>query len=450
MIEADYVTTDPDVLAAYSSDKAGFVRAGRPVALARPRETADVVRVLEYAHEHRIPVVPQGARTGMSGGATAVDGAILLSLERMDRIVDINEVDHTATVQPGVVNAVLSKAVAEKGLFYPPDPGSWESSTIGGNVATNAGGLCCVKYGVTSDFVRHLEVVLADGRVLRTGRRTAKGVAGYDLVRLITGSEGTLGVVTEVTVALRPAAEKPLTALAFFRTSAAACRAVTAYLGTGRRPSVLEFMDKATVDAVSAYRDLGFPDDVGAVLIAQSDRGPAAPDDLEAFAVAARECEAMEVFVASDQAEADLLIEARRLVGVALERLGDQLVDDVCVPRSRLAELIEGIAEIGREHDVAVPCCGHAGDGNLHPTVVFDAGDPESVRRGQAAFDAIMALGLRLGGTITGEHGVGTLKRAWLETELGEVGLSVHQAVKRAFDPHGIMNPGKVIHGKPC
>jgi glycolate oxidase len=447
MIEADYVTTDPDVLEAYRFDQAGFAKAGRAAALARPRETAEVVQTLRYAQEHDIPVVPQGARTGLSGGASAVDGAILLSLERMDRILDIDETDHTATVQPGVVNSVLSRAVADKGLFYPPDPGSWESSTIGGNVATNAGGLCCVKYGVTSDFVRELEVVLADGRVLRTGRRTAKGVAGYDLVRLFVGSEGTLGVVTEVTVSLRPAAEKPLTALAFFATSTAACSAVTAYLSTGRRPSVLEFMDKATVDAVSAYRDLGFPDDVGAVLIAQSDRGPAAPDDLDAFANAARDWGATEVLVASDQTEADLLIEARRLVGVAVQKLGDQLIDDVCVPRSRLAELIDGIAAIGREHGVLIPCCGHAGDGNMHPTVLFDAADPDSVRRGQAAFDAIMELGLRLGGTITGEHGIGTLKRSWLETELGEVGLSVHQAVKQAFDPRGILNPGKVLKG---
>ncbi|HKS43615.1 MAG TPA: FAD-linked oxidase C-terminal domain-containing protein [Amycolatopsis sp.] len=444
LLEEEFVTRDPDVLEAYRFDQAGFCDAGRPVALARPRNTAEVARVLRFAHEHRIPVVPQGARTGLSGGANAVDGAILLSLVGMDRILDIDEVDHTATVQPGVINSVLSKAVADKNLFYPPDPGSWESSTIGGNVATNAGGLCCVKYGVTSDFVRGLEVVLADGRVLRAGRRTAKGVAGYDLVRLFTGSEGTLGVITEVTVALRPAAEKPLTAIAFFGTSGAACRAVTEYLGTGR-PSVLEFMDKATIDAVSAYRDLGFPGDAEAVLIAQSDRGPAAPGDLQAFAEAARGCGATEVLVATDEAEADLLIEARRLVGVAMERLGDRLVDDVCVPRSRLAELVEGMAAIAAEHGVPVPCCGHAGDGNMHPNVIFDGGDPDSVRRGQAAFDAIMALGLRLGGTITGEHGVGTLKRAWLETELGEVGLSVHRAVKQAFDPRGILNPGKVV-----
>src|SRR5438067_10767723 len=206
-LKADFLTTDPDVLEAYRFDQAGFCDAGRPVALARPQHTADVAQVLRFAYEHRIPVVPQGARTGLSGGANAVDGAILLSVERMNEILEIDEVNHTATVQPGVINSVLSAAVLEKGLCYPPDPGSWESSTIGGNVATNAGGLCCVKYGVTSDFVRGLEVVLADGRVLRTGRRTAKGVAGYDLVRLFTGSEGTLGVITEVTVALRPASE---------------------------------------------------------------------------------------------------------------------------------------------------------------------------------------------------------------------------------------------------
>jgi glycolate oxidase len=442
---AQFITTDPDVLEAYRFDLAPFSEAGKPAALARPRETAEVAQVLRFAYEHRIPVVPQGARTGLAGGANAVDGAILLSLERMDRILGIDEVNHTATVQPGVINSALSRAVAGKGLFYPPDPGSWESSTIGGNVATNAGGLCCVKYGVTGNFVRALEVVLADGRVMRTGRTTAKGVAGYDLVHLFTGSEGTLGVITEVTVGLLPLTEKPLTAIAFFATPAAACATVTGYLGSGRRPCLLEFLDKPTVEAVSAYRDLGFPDDIGAVLIAQSDRGPAAPADLQAFAETARRCGATEVIVASDEAEAGLLIEARRLVGAALARLGTGLVDDVCVPRSRLIDLVEGIAAIAGKHGVQIPCCAHAGDGNFHPYVLFDAGDPDSVRRGQAAFSDIMELGLRLGGTITGEHGVGTLKRPWLETELGEVGVAVHQAVKQALDPRGILNPGKVV-----
>lgn len=445
MEQLGFVSTDPDVLAGYRFDQAGFCSAGTPRALARPGSTAEVVQVLRQANDERIPVVPQGARTGLSGGANAIDGCVLLSLERMTEILEIDEVNHTATVQPGVINSVLSRAVADKGLCYPPDPGSWEISTIGGNVATNAGGLCCVKYGVTSDFVRELEVVLADGRVLRTGRRTAKGVAGYDLVRLFTGSEGTLGVITEITVALRPAAEKPLTAVAFFATAGAACAVVSEYLSTGRRPSLLEFMDKPTVDAVSAYRDLGFPDDIEGVLIAQSDRGAAAPEDLAAFAEVARAGGATDVLVASDEAEAELLVEGRRLAGVAMERLGDRLVDDVCVPRSRLAEFVEGVAAISREHEVAVPCCGHAGDGNMHPNVVFDSADEDSVRRGQAAFDAIMALGLRLGGTITGEHGVGMLKRDWLETELGEVGVAVHQSVKQAFDPRGILNPGKVV-----
>jgi glycolate oxidase len=443
--DVDFLTTDPDVLEAYRFDQAGFCSAGEPLALARPRKTAEVARVLRFAHQERIPVVPQGARTGLSGGANAVDGGILLSLERMDRILEVDEANHTATLEPGVINSVLSQAVADKGLFYPPDPGSWDISTIGGNVATNAGGLCCVKYGVTSDFVRALEVVLADGRVLRTGRRTAKGVAGYDLVRLFVGSEGTLGVVTEVTVALRPAAEKPLTAVAFFATARAACTTVSEYLGTGRRPSILEFMDKPSVDAVSAYRHLGFPGDVEGVLLVQSDRGGAAPDDLEAFAKVARSLGATDVLVATDPAEADLLIEARRLVGIATEQLGDRLVDDVCVPRSRLADFVDGVAAIAHEYAVAIPCTGHAGDGNMHPNVIFDGGDPDSVRRGRAAFDAIMALGLRLGGTITGEHGIGTLKQAWLETELGEVGVSVHRSVKQAFDPLGILNPGKVV-----
>jgi glycolate oxidase len=229
--------------------------------------------VLRTAHEYRVPVVPQAARTGLAGGANAVDGCILLSVARMDRILEIDTVDQVAVVQAGVVNAVFSRAVAEKGLFYPPDPSSWEMSTLGGNAATNAGGLCCVKYGVTGDFVRGLTAVLADGTVLRTGRRTTKGVAGYDLTHLLVGSEGTLGVITEVTLALRPAAEAPLTAVAFFPTATAACRCVTDYMADGTRPSLLELMDRPTLDVVSSYRDLGIPPEAGAVLIAQSDRG---------------------------------------------------------------------------------------------------------------------------------------------------------------------------------
>ncbi|GAA4615607.1 FAD-binding oxidoreductase [Saccharopolyspora hordei] len=444
------VFDDADVLEAHSRDRAGFCPAGAPAALVRPRSTDEVATTLAWAHRNRVPVVPQGARSGLSGAANAVDGCVLLSLEKMDRILDIDVSEQVAVVQPGVVNGVLAAKVAEHGLFYPPDPGSRSVSTIGGNVATNAGGMCCVKYGVTGDFVRGLEVVLADGRVMRTGRRTAKGVAGYDLTHLIVGSEGTLGVVTEVTVALRPAAAQPLTAVAFFPTIADAARTVDGYLGQGYRPSVLEFMDRPTVNAVQKIADLGFPDGMEGMLLVQSDRGDAAPADLAAFEEVARTHRASEVVVADDPAEGELLMAARRLVGDAHEQLGlTVMVDDVCVPRRRLVDLVEGLARIADQYQVQVLCAGHAGDGNMHPVVAFDSGDEAETARAHQAFDAIMALGLELGGTITGEHGVGHLKRRWLGEELDEAALSTQRAIKAALDPHGILNPGRVLPDLP-
>ena len=440
------VVTDPDILQAVSTDAARFCPAGTAAALVRARSTAEVSTVLRLASQHRVPVVPQGARTGLAGGANAVDGCLLLSLERMDQILAIDPGEQIAVVQPGVINSALSAAVAGKGLYFPPDPASWESSTIGGNVATNAGGLCCVKYGVTGDWVRALEVVLMDGSVLRTGRATAKGVAGYDLTHLFVGSEGTLGVVTEVTLALRPKTSTPLTAAAIFTDVAAACDAVNDYMSTGVRPSLLELMDGPTIKLVSAYRELGFPSDTEAVLIAQSDDEHRAAADLDAFAKACRRHGAGEVVVAEDPAEGELLIEARRLVGPAHESAGAELLDDVCVPRSRLADLLRGVARIGRQYAVLVTCAGHAGDGNMHPAVVFDPADEDQAARASEAFGAIMRLGLDLGGTITGEHGVGLLKRTWLETELGAVALATHRSIKEALDPLNLLNPGKVLN----
>jgi glycolate oxidase len=445
LLPADRVFDDVDVLEAHRRDRATFCPSGTPSVLVRARSTEDVASTLRWAEGHRVPVVPQGARSGLSGAANASDGCILLSLEKMNRIVEIDVEEQLAVVQPGVINGALADAVGTHNLFYPPDPGSRSVSTIGGNVATNAGGMCCVKYGVTGDFVRALEVVLADGRVLRTGRRTAKGVAGYDLTRLLVGSEGTLGVVTEVTVALRPVSARPLTAVAFFPAVADACRTVADYLGTGARPSVLEFMDAKTVHAVAQIADLGFPDDLGAMLIVQSDTGAAARAELAEFERVARQCDASEVVVADDPAEGEMLMQARRLVGDANELLGSLLIDDVCVPRGRLVDLVAGMERIADEHQVQVLCAGHAGDGNMHPVVVFDGEDPAETARAQRAFDAIMALGLELGGTITGEHGIGHLKRRWLGRELDPVALWAQRAIKETLDPHGILNPGRVL-----
>ena len=444
-LPADAVLTDPASTEAYRHDEANFCPSGTPLAVVRPTATEQVQHVLRVASAHRVPVVPQGSRTGLSGAANAVDGGIVLSLSRMDRIVEINPVDQVAVVEPGVLNAVLSRAVLEQGLYYPPDPSSWELSTIGGNLATNAGGLCCVKYGVTTDFVRALEVVTASGEILRTGRRTAKGVAGYDLTRLIVGSEGTLGVITQATLGLKPAPEAALTMAAAFTTAADALTAVTKIMAAGLQPSMCEFLDGVTVRAIQDYRDMGLPTGVGALLLTQSDRGPRAAADVEAMGAICSELGALDVAVASDATESAMLMEARRIVHFAVEKLGSTLIDDVAVPRSRLVELLDGITAIAEAHGVTVCCPGHVGDGNMHPTVIFDRGDPAAVERAQKAFDAIMQLGLALGGTITGEHGVGVLKRDWLATELGELSTRLHRDIKKAFDPLGILNPGKVL-----
>ncbi|TDD58508.1 FAD-binding protein [Kribbella antibiotica] len=439
------VVEDADVLESHRNDHATFCAAGVPRVLVRPSTTAEVSAVMKVASEFGVPVVAQGARTGLSGAANAIDGCILLSTARMNRILEISAEDQVAVVQPGVVNAELSRAVLEQGLFYPPDPSSWEMSTLGGNIATNAGGLCCVKYGVTADFVRGLEVVLASGEIVRTGRRAAKGVAGYDLTRLIVGSEGTLGVVTEATLTLQPAPEAALTAAATFLSIEDGVAAAAAVMASGLRPSLLEFLDGPTARAIQNYRDMGLPADVGSLLIAQSDRGPRAAEDVAQIAAICTAHGAVEVAEASDAEESRMLLEARRLVNPALEPLGVTLVDDVSVPRSKLVALLRGIAEIATKYDVLICCPGHVGDGNMHPTVIFERDNPAAQERALEAFGAVMELGLALGGTITGEHGVGLLKARWLEDELGPVSLDLHRRIKQAFDPAGLLNPGKVL-----
>lgn len=448
------VLTDPDLLAGYRRDEAGLCPAGDPVAVVRPRERDEVVTAMRIAAAHQVPVVPQGARTGLAGGANAVDGALVLSLTGLDRILDIDPANRTAVVQPGVVNATLAKALAAHGLRFPPDPSSWESSTIGGNVATNAGGMCCVKYGVTSEYVLGLEVVLADGQVLRTGRRTPKGVAGYDLTRLFVGSEGTLGVITEITLALRPTPEESLTLVAVFPTTTAAGDAVARIAADGASPSLLELLDRTHLAAIEAYRPMGLRTDAAALLLAAADTGPRAAADLANIERMCLAAGATEVYTASDATEAEALLAARRLAYHSMEHLaattfptgnGVVIVDDIAVPRTALAETLDGVARIAAAHGVMVGMVAHAGDGNLHPNIIVDQADPASVAAGQAVFDEIMELALSLGGTSTGEHGVGLLKRDWLAREVGPVGVRVHRAIKQALDPANLLNPGKVL-----
>ncbi|MFF5086795.1 FAD-binding oxidoreductase [Streptomyces niveus] len=444
-LPAEALITDPDITVSYANDMASFCEAGSPAVVVLPRTVEQVQHVMRTATALRVPVVPQGARTGLSGAANASEGCVVLSLIKMDKILEISPVDRIAVVEPGVVNAVLSRAVGEHGLYYPPDPSSWETCTIGGNIGTASGGLCCVKYGVTAEYVLGLDVVLADGRLLTTGRRTAKGVAGYDLTRLFVGSEGSLGIVVKAVLALKPAPPQQLVLAAEFASASAACDAICQIMERGYTPSLLELMDRTTVRAVNSLANMGLPETTEALLLCAFDTAdPAA--DLAAVGELCAAAGATEVVPADDPAESELLLQARRLALVALEAVkGTTMIDDVCVPRSRLAEVLEGIDRIAAKYDLTIGVCAHAGDGNTHPTVCFDASDPDESRRARESFDEIMALGLELGGTITGEHGVGVLKKEWLARELGPVGMELQRGIKKAFDPLDLLNPGKLF-----
>jgi glycolate oxidase len=438
------VVTDHDVLQAYRRDQASWAGAGTPAALVRPASTAEVQTVLRFASAHRLPVVPRGAGSGLAGGANAVDGCLVLSLARMDRVVEIDAAAMCAVVQPGVINAALHSAVADHGLWYAPDPASRDFSTIGGNLATNAGGLCCVKYGVTRDSTLGLEVVLADGGVVRTGGRTVKNVAGYDLTGLFVGSEGTLGVITEAVLRLQPSPTPGTTVVAFFATLPAAGRAVVDICGVAR-PSLLELMDRTTLRAVEDWKHMGIDTSSAVLLLARTD-GPDADADATRIARACEAAGAREVLRSTDAEEAELLLAARRLAFPALERLGTVALDDIGVPIPEIPRLLAEIEEIAAAHRVQIGTFGHAGDGNMHPTIVYD---PASLDRAKAAFDGIVRAALDLGGTITGEHGVGLLKQPYLAAALGAEGVRVHRAIKHALDPLNILNPGKVVSAVP-
>ena len=434
------LVTDPDVVEGYRHDRATTVRPGMPRALVRATSTADVQAVLRVASAHGIAVVPRGAGTGLSGGSSAIDGAITVSTERM-RALAVDPSAMVAVVQPGLLNAEVKAAAREHGLWYPPDPSSFEICSIGGNLATNAGGLCCVKYGVTTDYVLGLEVVLADGRAVRLGGRTIKDVAGYDLKRLFVGSEGTLGIITEATLRLRPLPPPATTIVATFDDVVAAGRAVTAIVA-GLRPAALELMDAAAVAAVEAVRPMGLDPSIGALLLAQVD---GSAGEAAAVAGCVEAAGATYVAVSDDPDEGELLMAARRMAIPCVERLGTVLIEDVSVPIPRIPELVAAVVAIAARHATAIPVIGHAGDGNFHPLVTFDASDADATARAEAAFDDVMDAALALGGTVTGEHGVGTLKARHLARQLGPDVMEVTRAVKAALDPAGILNPGKWV-----
>ncbi len=441
---AGRVISDPLVAATYGVDATPGSSAPDHFEVVRARDRGDVVDVLRYAAEHRIPVVPQGARTGLVGAAGALEGAIVLNVEAMVEM-SIDAEQRQAVLGPGVVNADLKAAVRAHGLAYPPDPASADSCTIGGNVATNAGGLCCVKYGVTADYIRGLEVVLAGGEVIRTGRRTAKGVTGLDLTGLFVGSEGTLGVITEVVARLVPAADAPLTVLAVFPDLATTMAGVAALRAQRHTPSLVELLDGPGVEAIQDYADFGYPRGVGAVLLVQSDRVGGTHEDVQAYAAALQAAGADEVAVADDAQESELLLAGRRALNPAMEAVGRRLIEDVCVPVARLGELVEAVHAIADRRGLRAMASGHAGDGNLHPVFFYDPDDEASTAAAAAAFDDLVTVAWALGGTLAGEHGVGSTKAPWLVGELGAAEVARQRAVKAVFDPLGIMNPGRVF-----
>ncbi|MBW8171492.1 FAD-binding protein [Ornithinimicrobium sp. Arc0846-15] len=433
-------------MAGHSRDFADWAESGAPVAVVIVAHAHEVQAVVQVCVAHGRPVVARGAGTGLAGAANAEDGWVVIAFEEMNRIVEVNSLERYAVVQPGVINDDLRRAAAGKGLWYPPDPVSSAWSTIGGNVATNAGGLCCVKYGVTGDYVLELEVVTGTGDLVRVGRRTAKGVAGYDLASLLVGSEGTLGIITEVTLRLRPSPKPARAIVGFFPSVESAGEAVRAVAEAGITPSTFELMDRHVIAAVEAMTPIGVDQGVAALLLAKIDDAGVEGDET-ALAVATYFGESGATWAdqSSDPAEAEALFAARRLSHTALERLGTVLSEDVCVPKSALPAMLVAVEVIAEKHDILIATVAHAGDGNLHPLLITPPGDQAARARAQVAFAELMTQAIALGGTITGEHGIGLLKRDGLLEELSDPVVSLHRQIKNALDPAGILNPGKVL-----
>ena len=444
-LSPDQVLTDPASLERYSHDDAEWADYVAPLAVVLARSTEDVAAVVRWAATTGIRVVPRGSGTGLSGGANSIENCVVVSLELMTAVLEINAAERYAVAQAGVINDALRAAAAEHGLWYPPDPASSAISTIGGNAATNAGGICCVKYGVTRDYIRTLTVVLADGEVVTVGHRTAKGVTGYDLAALLVGSEGTLGIITEVTVRLLPLAGRQERAvIGYFPSLEAAGVAVAGVSAAGIIPAALELIDHQCLVAVDEWQHLGLPDDVDTLLLAKIDEPGATGDEL-ADRVAALFADAggSNVERATDPDDIARLFLARRLAYPALERLGPVLTEDVCVPRAAVPEMLRRIQATARDHSVTIANIAHAGDGNLHPLIVAPVGDDDAKARAKVAFDVIVADCLDLGGTVTGEHGVGLLKLPGARHELGDRVIALHRSIKDALDPLGTLNPGK-------
>jgi glycolate oxidase len=446
IVGPEHVLRDPEDLLAYGIDGTWVEREPQVVVL--PNSAEEISAILQLANVERLVVTPRGSASGLSGGALPASGGIAMSLARMNRILEIDVGNAVAVVQPGVITGDLQKAVEQVGLFYPPDPSSLSVSAIGGNVAENAGGARCLKYGVTHDYVMALQVVLPTGEIIRTGGRMVKNVTGYNLRALFTGAEGTLGVVTEVTLRLLPKPKYALTALATFPRLEDATEAVTHIMGTGIIPASVELMDQTTIQCVEDLLHLGLPVKAEALLLFAVDGNyeQIVRAELESIAEVCRARGAVEVRVAENAEESNRLWKARRSVSPALaRRRPNKLGEDVSVPRMAVPAMVHAVREIAARHSLAIPVFGHIGDGNLHPNILCDRRDGEEMARVRLAAAEIFEAAIALGGTLSGEHGIGLLKKEFLERDLGAAQVAAMQRIKAALDPQMILNPGKIF-----
>ncbi|MDH4619217.1 FAD-linked oxidase C-terminal domain-containing protein [Brevibacillus sp. AY1] len=435
-----------EALVAYSYDATPMQQA-LPDVVVMPQTTQEVQKVVQVAARHQIPIVTRGAGSNLCGGTVPVGGGIVLTLHRMNQIVEIDEQNLTITVQPGVRTVDIHQAVEARGLFYPPDPGSMVISTIGGNIALNSGGLRGLKYGTTKDYVLGLEAVLPNGEVIRTGGKLMKDVAGYDLTKLLVGSEGTLAIITEAILKLIPKPTTQRVILAMYADMEQAARSVSDIIANRIIPGTLEFLDQGTIRVVEDFKQIGLPTDVAAILlIGQDGEAELVDRDMERIAAICQKNQAVQIKVATTPEEAEEVMTARRSALAALSRMRPTtILEDATVPRAQIAPMVAAIQEITNRFGLNICTFGHAGDGNLHPTCMTDARNHEEIERVEHAFEEIFAAAIDLGGTITGEHGVGIVKAPYLEWKVGAAGIEVMKGIKHAFDPHNLLNPGKMF-----
>jgi glycolate dehydrogenase FAD-linked subunit len=449
IIDPERVLSDKEDLITYAYDGTPNL-SGAPAVIIQPVSTDEISEVLRWSYKNKVPVVPRGSGTGLSGGSVPIQGGIVISTVRMDNILEIDEENLTVMAEAGVITMTLADAVASRGLFYPPDPGSMKISTIGGNVVENSGGLRCLKYGVTEDYVLGMEIVLPDGEVFWTGNKSKKDVAGYNLKKMLISSEGTLGILTKVLLRLIPPPQASKTLLAYFPDMVSAGKAVAGIIASKIIPCTLEFLDNVTINCVEDFSKIGLPRDAAALLLIQTDGYPAqVEEEAEKIEAVCRENSATEIKVAQTQEEADDLAQARRVALAALaRRKPTTILEDATVPRSKVPEMLAFIEEMRDKYKLEIGVFGHAGDGNLHPTCLTDERDTEEMERVHQAFEEVFKKAISLGGTVTGEHGVGCVKSKYLPMMVGETAIKVMKRIKQVFDPEGLMNPGKIFVDK--